>query len=222
MNTPYPRFEPETEYPYSDGKPMAESDFQLKPLIYAIEALRIYFQSRADVYVAGDMFLYYEQGNPKAVVKPDVFVVFGADKHDRYSYKLWEEPKAPDFILEITSKSTQNEDRGPKRGTYALLGVKEYWLFDPTSDYLTPPLQGYRLVGENYQAMTTEIASGGAIALYSDVLKLELRGRDGVLRFYDPETEQYLLSHAETEQARQQAETRIAELEAQLKALQKD
>ena len=34
----------EIEYPDSDGLPMAESDFQRTPLIYAVESLRIYFQ----------------------------------------------------------------------------------------------------------------------------------------------------------------------------------
>ena len=46
------------DYPDSDGQPMAESDFQREPLMYAVESLRIYFQSREDVYVSGNMFLY--------------------------------------------------------------------------------------------------------------------------------------------------------------------
>src|SRR5712692_362625 len=88
------------EYPSSDGLPMAESDSQRKPLTYAVEALDLYFQERADVYVSGNLFIYYEEGNPEAVVAPDVFVVFGAPKHRRSSYMLWNEPKAPDFVME--------------------------------------------------------------------------------------------------------------------------
>ena len=106
-------------YPSSDGQPVAESDFQLHPLLYAVTALRTHFQDRADVYVAGNMFIYYEEGNPEAVVAPDVFVVLGTTKRDRASYMLWEEPKGPDFVLEITSRSTRTKDQGPKRGTYA-------------------------------------------------------------------------------------------------------
>ena len=130
------------DYPSSDGLPMAESDFQRKYLIYAVEALELYFQDRDDVYVSGNLFIYYEQGNPQAVVAPDVFVVIGAAKRDRPSYRLWQEPKAPDFVLEITSRTTRSEDQGAKRGIYAFLGVQEYWQYDPTSDYLKPPLQG--------------------------------------------------------------------------------
>ena len=84
-------------YPSSDGQPVAESDFQLQPLLYAVTTLRTHLQERADVYVAGNMLIYYEEGNPEAVVAPDVFVVLGTAKRDRASYMLWEEPKGPDF-----------------------------------------------------------------------------------------------------------------------------
>ena len=73
------------EYPSADGQPMAESDFQRKPLTYAVEALDIYFQDRPDVYVSGNLFIYYEEGNSQASIAPDVFVVLGAPKHDRPS-----------------------------------------------------------------------------------------------------------------------------------------
>lgn len=217
-------FADEIVYPDSDGRPVAESDFQLIPLIYALDALKAYFQSREDVYVAGDMFLYYEEGNPKAVVAPDVFVVLGAPKGNRHSYLLWKEPKAPDFVLEITSKSTRSEDQGVKRGVYAFLGVREYWQYDPTGDYLKPPLKGLRLAGENYELLPAGIAEGGEIAIPSEVLGLDIRLEKGELRFYDPATRRKLLSYQEVEQqlrqeaaARQALEARLAELEAQLR-----
>lgn len=136
---------PETNviYPDTDGLPMAESDFQRKPLTYAVEALDIYFQNRSDVYVSGNLCIYYRERDPRAVVAPDVFVVFGVGKHDRSSYKLWEESKAPDFVLEITSQSTRNADQESKPQTYAQLGVREYIQYDPTGDYLTPPTPGF-------------------------------------------------------------------------------
>ena len=229
------------EYPSSDGLPMAESDFQRKPLTYAVEALGLYFQARPDVYVSGNLFIYYEEGNPEAVVAPDVFVVFGAPKHDRVSYQLWREPKAPDFVLEITSRRTRSQDQGPKRGTYAYLGVREYMQYDPTQDYLRPPLQGFRLVGENYEPLPRTILPDGTVVLASTVLGLQLRLEQGVLRFYEPTSGQYLLSYQEAEQARQAAEqarqaaetrahqeataraaaeARLAELEARLRDLQ--
>ncbi len=119
---PPPRCSP-VDYPDSDGQPVAETDFQRIPLWYANDALARYFRDQEDVYVSANMFLYYEEGNPRAVVAPDVFVVVGTPKGDRRSYKLWEEPKGPDFVLEITSHSTRTTDQGPKRRIYAELGV---------------------------------------------------------------------------------------------------
>jgi Uma2 family endonuclease len=209
-----------TIYPDSDGLPMAESDFQRKPLTYAVEALDIYFQAHEHIYVSGNIFLYYEEGNPSATVAPDVFVVFGAPKRDRSSYMLWREPKAPDFVLEITSQSTRIQDQGAKREQYAALGIQEYFQYDPTHDYLDPPLQGLRLVGSTYQPIPATTLPEGTLALRSAVLGLELRLEDGVLCFYDFTTGQKLLSHREAEQARREAEARVAELEARLRALQ--
>lgn len=236
------------DYPDTDGLPVAESDFQLRPFLYAVDALRTYFQDRQEVYVAGNLFVYYEEGNPRAVVAPDVFVVIGAARHARPSYKLWEEPKGPDFVLEITSQSTQRADQGEKRRTYAMLGVQEYFQYDPTGDYLVPPLQGFSLVDGRYALLPTTPSADGTIVLHSAVLGLDVRLEDSQLRFYAPTTGQKLLTHQEAEQARQEAEqarrqverarqeaeeranreaalrqaadARIAELEARLRALQ--
>ncbi len=133
------------DYPSSDGRPMAESDFQRTPLTYAVDRLRYHFRERHDVYVSGNLLIYYQEGNPKARVAPDVFVVLGATNVDRSSYLLWKEPKAPDFVLEVTSRGT---DQGRKRELYRALGVREYWQYDPTGDYLEPRLQCLELTGE--------------------------------------------------------------------------
>ncbi len=221
------------DYPDSDGQPVAETDFQRKPLWYANDALARYFRDREDVYVSANMFLYYEEGNPGAVVAPDVFVVVGTPKRDRRSYKLWEEPKGPDFVLEITSHSTRTTDQGPKRRIYAELGVQEYWQFDPTGDYLVPPLQGRRLAARRYARMPLRARTDGALFGHSEVLGLELGLVDGQLRFRNPVTEQNLPSSEELEeragelqerveqktQALRAAEARVAELEARLRAV---
>ena len=244
MNRPVTAPTP-VDYPCSDGQPMAESDFQLEPLVYAITALRTHFHHRKKVYVAGDMFLYHEEGNPGAVVAPDVFVVVGAPVHKRMSYKLWEEPKAPDFVLEVTSRSTRKEDQGRKREVYASLGVGEYWLFDPTGDYLAPRLQGFRLHGGEYRPLPSVAMVGGGLSLHSGALGLDVRlDEEGRLRFHDPASgedlpaHEEMQAHMEQERAAHQAtkarvedevaacekkaaalrtaEARIAELEARL------
>ena len=200
------------DYHCSDGQPMAESQFQLIPLVYAITVLCTYFQHRREIYVAGDMFLYYEKGNPCAVVAPDVFVVVGAPKHIRRSYKLWEEPKAPDFVLEVTSRSTREEDQGRKREIYASLSVWEYWLFDPTGDYLAPRLQGFHLHGGEYRPLPSVTMMGGGLSLHSEVLGLDVRlDAEGALRFHNPASGKDLPAHAEETAAHRVTKTRLDE-----------
>jgi Uma2 family endonuclease len=193
-------------YPDTDGRPMAESDFQREPLSYAISALRRFFHDQDDIYVSGNLLIYYEQGNPKASVAPDVFVVRGAPGHDRRIYKLWEEPKAPDFVLEITSNSSVSEDQGIKRGLYAFLGIEEYWQIDPTGDYLIPSLQGLRLTEGNYWPIPVRDSGDGTLIGASTVLGLELRNTGGQLHFHDPIQDRTLLTYAELAQAAEIAE----------------
>jgi Uma2 family endonuclease len=197
----------DVEYPDSDGKPIAETDFQRIPLSYVLDVLGTHFQARSDVYVSGSICLYYEEGNPKAYLAPDVLVVFGIPKRQRRSYKVWEEGgKYPDFILEITSKSTVNEDQGSKKGLYAHWGVKEYFQCDPTSDYLNPPLKGFKLVDGNYSPLPTVSTDDGGLVVTSQVLGLELRLKNGEFRFFDPAENKFLLNYQESDFARQQAE----------------
>ena len=146
----------------------------------------------------------------------------------RMNYKVWEEGKGPDFVLEVASPSTWREDVGRKRGVYAGLGVKEYWLYDPMGEHLKPELQGNRLVGGGYEGRAAEESEDGTLTLRSETLGLELWARGGKMRFRDPETGQDLLSlreeHAAREReaaarrqeaaARRAAEARVAELEA--------
>ena len=197
----------EIEYPSSDGEPLAESYFQLIPLVYAFDALRRHYAHRDDVFVVADMLIYYNEGTMDSVA-PDVFVVLGAENRPRHSYQLWKEPKGPDFVLEITSASTQDKDQGPKRETYRELGVREYWQFDPTGDYLRPPLQGLELIGGRYQRLPEEELADGTLRLESKVLGLEVRQEAEGLRLYDPVTRSYLLSSDEEQQGRLRAEQR--------------
>ena len=95
----------------------------------------------------------------------------GAAKRKRMVYKLWEEPKAPDFVLEVASENTWQQDLGRKRALYAELGVREYWLFDPRDEYFDPTLQGLGLKGRAYRPMPARVESG-ARTIRSEVLSI--------------------------------------------------
>ena len=187
----------EVEYPSSDGKPLAENDAQLAAILYGVSALRVRYAGRDDVYVSGDLLIYYEEGNPRVSVAPDVFVVFGVEDRMRMNYKVWEEGKGPDFVLEVASPSTWREDVGRKRGIYAGLGVREYWLYDPMGAHLEPVLQGNRLVDGEYERQPLVKSVDGRLVLYSETLGLELWVEGRKMRFRDPETGVDLLSHDE-------------------------
>ena len=202
------------DYPTSDGKPLAENDAQARAILYAFGALRVHYEARSDVYVSADLLIYYEEGNPRVSVAPDVFVVFGVEDRMRGNYKVWEEGKGPDFVLEVASANTWREDVGPKRTAYARLGVREYFLFDPTGEHYAPRLQGYRLVDGEYERLTAVESLDRTLAMSSEVLGLELRSKaGGEMRFRDPSTGEDLLSHAETHASWRSAELR-AEREA--------
>ena len=189
------------EYPDSDGLPMAESEFQFNPIVYAVGALRNHFQDHDDIYVVGNLLLYHEEGNRSASVAPDVFVVFGVSNHTRSSYLLWQETQGPrDWVLEVTSRSTRQVDQGKKRDLYARLGIPEYWQYDPTGDYLDPPLQGFALSGGRYDTALALERVDAVWSAFSPVLGLNLRLDGGVLRFHDPLTDEYLLTHLEEKQ----------------------
>lgn len=131
-----PRRQKPIVYPTSDGKPMAETDKHCDLMIYVREALKVYFADRPEVYVAGNNFLYWEEGDAKKCVSPEVYVVFGAGMRQRDSYKVWEERgRLPDVVFEITSRKTRRQDTHTKRPLYErTLKVPEYFLFDPTGD----------------------------------------------------------------------------------------
>jgi Uma2 family endonuclease len=216
---------PVVEYPERDGKPMGETDVHRREIINAIETLTDFFRNDQQAYVAGDLLLYYEEGNPKAVVVPDVFVAFGVEKKERRTYKLWQEKRPPAFIIEVSSRSTRLEDRGSKRELYSMLGVVEYFLYDPLGEYLKPKLQGFRLQAGELRP----IASIPEHVFNSETLGLQLKVDGNHLRFIDPSTETLLLTPAEAlekarseEAARKALEQRNTELEAELARLRQE
>ena len=146
------------DYPTGDGKPMAESDVHLLLMLSLIPTLREFFKPQPLVYVGGNMLVFYERGNKRKHVSPDVFVVRGVPKEReprRRAYLVWEEGRAPDFVVEFTSESTRVEDLDHKMAIYRdELRVREYFLFDPFAEHLDPALRGYRLVEGAYQPIS--------------------------------------------------------------------
>jgi hypothetical protein len=157
--------------------------------------------------------VYYERGNNKVWLQPDVQVVFGVQRGNRSSFKVWEEGKPPDFVLEVASPSTSAHDARHKAREYARIGVREYWRLDPTGSLMGSPLEGYGVRTGSYAAVEP-VAEGGEW-LRSAVLGLELRSARQagatVLVFRDPLTgEEFDGTLAAVEQRRRAAEDRAS------------
>lgn len=179
---------------------MAETDVHRSQMIGLLECLGEYYRSDPNVYVTGNILLYYrdEEGERQSI-SPDVFVVRGIPKKVRRIYNLDVEEKAPDLVIELTSRHTKVEDLGNKRVIYADLGVREYFIFDPLDGSITPQLRGLRLEGGEYIPLV-------GTPLRSEVLGLDLVIEDHLLRLYDPQTGERLRFHAEAEAALRDAE----------------
>ena len=172
---------PTLVYPESDGEPMAETGRHVKGLLDMIGAIDWLFREVPDAHVCGNMFVYYEEGNPRKVISPDVFMVRGVGKKELRTYKTWEQQPHLDLVIEFASPSTFARDFAEKKQIYEqILQVKEYYIYDPYHE-IQPSFVGFRLVDGTYEEI--EFVEG---RLSSEVLGLELGERDGVLRLYDP------------------------------------
>jgi Uma2 family endonuclease len=174
-----------------DGRPIGETPCHVENVCYLLEPLESWFRADSQVFVAGAMVLHYEKGRRDRYLSPDVFVVRGIPKgetRDRRNYLVWEEGRAPDMVIEITSEWTQNEDQIEKCGIYQdILRVQEYFLFDPLDDYLQPRLQGLRLASGRYRPIRRVKGR-----LPSKVLGLHLEADGDLLRLYDPVARHWL------------------------------
>jgi Uma2 family endonuclease len=197
-------------YPDSDGLPMADNDRQRKAMTNLIHALETRYAGEPDVYVSGNLFLYYREGDPGARIAPDVFVALGVGKGERRSYRIWEEGRVPVLAFEIASQEGWQELLDKKKDLYERIGVEEYIVFDPDGEFIQPRLQGFRLEKGRYWPIPLE--SGGSLVSQTTRSKIQPEGTN--LRLIDVATgERYPWAEEEREarvEAEQQAAREVA------------
>ncbi len=195
------------DYPESDGLPMGETDTHRRWMIRILDRLSYRYRDQR-VYVASDVLVYYEPGQLTKFIVPDDMVVLDCEPGDRRVFKTWEEQRVPDVVFEVTSRGTSTDDMVHKPIVYERMGVSEYFLYDPTGQYLVPSLQGYRLKS----GVLHEIAPvDGAIACQTLGFSLRLDGLN--LEMFDLASGERLLTEAEANLKRAEAEQRRAEAE---------
>ncbi|MBV9020020.1 MAG: Uma2 family endonuclease [Ktedonobacteraceae bacterium] len=76
---------------------------------------------------------------------PDIAVIKGVDFRRVRSWRVGQTGPAPQVVLEIASQETWHKDLSEKPSKYAVMGVEEYFAYDPNE----PPLRrgGRRLFG---------------------------------------------------------------------------
>ena len=189
-----------------------------------------HFGNRDTTLVTAERFITMmpERRLPSGRIRrvPDLLIAFDVDP-DLYSanngYIVEDQGKSPDFVLEVASRSTGDEDTGPKRDDYAALGILEYWRFDATGEHHGTRLAADRLVDSTYQPIPIEQLDDDVLQGYSAALNLNLRWDHGQLGWHDPATGLHIATfeseraRADRAQARADAaEARVRELEARL------
>ena len=179
-------------YPETDGKPMAETELHIKTIINLYIALQRFFAEKSGFRVFSDIMFYYEEGDPKKSIAPDLLVVKSDNRDLRRVFKLWEE-SIPEVVFEISSRHTWREDLQKKYILYQSIGVKEYYIFDPEYDYLKDEFfVAYHLTGGKFEEV--KLNQG---RIFSPALNLELVNTGETLRLYDPATGNLLPTDAE-------------------------
>ncbi len=218
---------------YEEPEPIEDAMLQEIPLNYISRLLWQRYEGREDVFISGKVFVSYDRSNGNARVAPDLFIAFGVPaaviRENLPNFWLWETGKAPDFALEVASKSTAANDLGWKRQLYERLGIPEYWRLDPSpgAELYGQPLAGDRLVGGRYVPCPLYTGADGSTRARSELLGLDFHWSEATgFDLLDPATGRTIdrmtaiTERAEAAEAQRNAErdARLAERDARLAA----
>jgi len=191
-------------YPLHEEDDVPEKPPHRRQVTYLYDALGARFP---EWFITSNVCIYWEPGNTRDYVAPDLFVVTEPlPEPIESSYLLWKHPPVA-FVAEVGSRSSVRRDQGPKVKTYdEIVRAGEYLYFWPRRKML----RLWRRGPEGYH----EVAPEANRRLRSRELGLDL-GLDerGFLRLYTPDGEM-LLTHEETDQQRQREAQRRREVEA--------
>jgi Uma2 family endonuclease len=167
------------DLPSEDGEPM-ESLFHDAQDALLKDSLIDHYGDRPDVFVGGNMFVYFSEHQVKKndFRGPDVFIVLDVEpkdpsRKDRKSWVAWEEGgRLPDVVIEVTSESTALVDRGEKKRIYSRIWrTPAYFIFDPDTEKLEG--FGFGASHRDYEALVPD--EHGDLPVAPLGLKLGLR-----------------------------------------------
>ena len=150
---------------------MADNTWQSTTMLAQYGMLYTRYVDDPNTFVAMALLLYYTEGEPADVAAPDLFVSCGVPKRHRDWYKVWEEGKAPDFALEVSSEESAADNLGCNMETYSRIGIREYCVYDPMGGLHSPRLQLFRLAGGKagvYERVPWSGDTGDSLAVPSE------------------------------------------------------
>ena len=209
---------------YEEPKPPEDALVQERSVDRIKRLLWEHYENVADVFISGMFYICYDRTDGNRRVQPDTFIAFDVDaetiRQNLPNYWVWVVGKVPEFVVEVASPSTAENDLGPKRDLYAELGVEEYWRFDPTGGQLYgQPLAGERLVDGEYQPYELHTDADGSVWAHSEVLAVDFSWDGEEFDVLDPETGRTIDRLEAEREARLEAESQAgAEREARLAA----
>lgn len=205
---------------YEEPEPAEDGMIQDLTIARLTNLLRQRYEDRDDAFMSGIVFVSYDRRNGNARVAPDFFIAFGVDaaaiRVNLPNFWLWETGKAPDWVMEVASPSTAQNDLEFKRNLYAELGIAEYWRFDATGGELYgTPLAGDRLVDGRYLEYETIVGADGSMQAHSELLGVDFYWNGaGEFDILDPATGRTIDLRVQERDARLAAEAHADAAEA--------
>ena len=231
---------------YSRIKPLPDPpkvpDFWRSDIIMTCYSmLKMRYSRQGEVLVAGGGYVCQNE-DELGDLAPGIMFAEGIGDPERIihrnGYVISEVGKPPDLVLEVGSPfGGRVLDYTVKREGYAALRVPEYWRFDPTGgQHYDAPLAGDTLMDGKYKPIEIVSESETRHWGYSQVLGLEFWWDNQKFCLRDPMDGKFLLTPVEVsraaaamdratrqsaEQRARAAESRAAQLEAELHRLRR-
>ncbi len=196
-------------YPEEREDDMGETSIHIKLIADLLVILRSFFKDKEDIFLSGNMNLYYEEGEPRKWYAPDLLIAFGVPNVERSRYLLFREKVFPQVIFEISSEKTWQNDIDEKLRLYEKYGAEEYYVLDPENAFLPKPLMAFRRDGERLVGLNVENER-----IFSPRLGLEIVREGNTFRLFNPNTNEYLRTLEESESELERLKAEIEKLKS--------
>ena len=202
--------EREIIYPEQREDDMGETSIHAKLINQFLATLLSFLKNRKDVFLSGNMNLYYQEKNPNKWYAPDLLIAFGVENHERSSYQVWKEEVFPQIIFEVASERTWKIDISEKLEFYSKEGAEEYYILDPEFAYLPAPMLAFHREGE--RLLSSTITDN---RIFSPRLGLEIVRTEKGFRLFNPNTNEFLQTLEEAQLEIERLKAEIEKLKAQ-------